>query len=137
MGTMRNTEEIQALVDAVRDGFACPLETLASFKELIDIYTEASYQIKGAALAECEKYGKEGKTYNGYHITIRNTGDRLDYSKDHVWNSFTEAAKQRAKLVKLASKDGAEIFDVDGDKVERVPVKTPGGEALTFKYIKE
>ena len=129
------SKEAQALIDAVNDGFACPLETLASFKEMIDIYTQASASIKSAALVEAEKYGKEGVKMCGYHVTVRNTGDRLDYGKDFVYDRLTQDLKNRAALLKLASKEGAEIFDEDGDKIDKVPVKTVGGEVLNFKYI--
>lgn len=76
----------------------------------------------------------EPHTANGVEFSLRNTGDRLDYDKDQVIAELKKKLKDREELVKLATKSDDEIYDGEGFKVEKVPVKTVGKQVLSLKF---
>lgn len=76
----------------------------------------------------------ETQTENGVEFSLRNTGDRLDYDKDPVVADLKKQLKEREELVKLATKSSGEIYDGEGTRVEKVPVKTVGKQVLALKF---
>lgn len=76
----------------------------------------------------------ETHTENGVEFSLRNTGDRLDYEQDPVIAELKKKLKDREDLVKLACKSGDDIYDSEGVRVEKVPVKTHGKQVLSLKF---
>jgi len=119
----------------VEDGVSDPLESIADLKEILDAVDQAISIIKPYAVDELEKYGKEGKKVGAFHLTTRNTGDRLDYAADMVYSNLNKLLKERSKVLKIASSSTGDYYDEDGDKIEGVPVKTHGQIVPNFKRL--
>ena len=55
----------------------------------------------------------------GLKGTFRNGGSVLNYSEDFLWAELNEKLKERAELLKLASKSKDSIYDSNGIEVTR------------------
>ena len=101
------------------------LSNLCRFKEFINALES---ELRGQIVIT------ETHTENGVEFSLRNTGDRLDYEKDPVVSELQKKLKDRQELVKLATKSGDEIYDSEGVRVEKVPVKTVGKQVVALKF---
>ena len=59
-------------------------------------------------------------SYNGVTFTPKNGSEKLNYSEDPVYAELERKLKERAELVKLATKSKDQIFDVAGCEVPKV-----------------
>jgi hypothetical protein len=62
-------------------------------------------------------------SYNGVTFTPKNGAESLNYSEDDVYASLESKLKQRAELLKVASKSDDPIFDSEGCEVPKVSKK--------------
>jgi hypothetical protein len=62
-------------------------------------------------------------SYNGVIFTPKNGAESLNYSEDDVYASLESKLKQRAELLKVASKSDDPIFDSEGCEVPKVSKK--------------
>ena len=76
------------------------------------------------------------KTYKRGNVefSIRNTGDRYDYSQDELYSKLQEQIKQRKSLLDVSRKTNDPIYDSEGVEVPKVGIKTYGKEVLTIKF---
>lgn len=61
--------------------------------------------------------------FNGVTFTPKNGSESLNYSEDAVYAELEAKLKQRAELLKVASKSNDVIFDSEGCEVPRVSKK--------------
>lgn len=59
-------------------------------------------------------------SYNGVTFTPKNGSEKLNYSEDPVYAELERKLKERAELVKLATKSKDQIFDSEGCEVSKV-----------------
>ena len=112
-------------------------------EDVLPRYIEISRQIalleaekkalKEFALEEALLYGKNGLIVSGAKVSVSNTGDRLDYSKDDVIAELKAQIKKREFEVKTANKSTGTYFDADGIQVDKVPFKA-GSEILKISF---
>ena len=62
-------------------------------------------------------------SFNGVTFTPKNGAESLNYSEDAVYAELEAKLKQRAELLKVASKSDETIFDSEGCEVPRVSKK--------------
>lgn len=62
-------------------------------------------------------------SFNGVTFTPKNGAESLNYSEDSVYAELEAKLKQRAELLKVASKSDEAIFDAEGCEVPRVSKK--------------
>lgn len=76
----------------------------------------------------------ESTSIQGVQMSLKNTGDRLDYESDIVFKELSEKLKERGDLLKLAYKSKDVIFDSEGCEVPKIGVKTYGKDVLNVKF---
>ena len=59
-------------------------------------------------------------SFNGVTFTPKNGAEKLNYSEDPVYAELEQKLKERAELVKLATKSKDVIFDSEGCEVAKV-----------------
>lgn len=59
-------------------------------------------------------------SYNGVTFTPKNGSEKLNYSEDPVYAELERKIKERAELIKLATKSKDVIFDSEGCEVPKV-----------------
>ena len=79
-----------------------------------------------------EDYNGDANIY-GAQLSIGSTGDRLDYEADEEYKRLKTALDERAKWLKIASKDRKNEVVLDGVVVEAVPIKSASRELLKIK----
>ena len=62
-------------------------------------------------------------SYNGVTFTPKNGAESLNYSEDDIYVLLENKVKQRAELLKVASKSDDPIFDSEGCEVPKVSKK--------------
>ena len=72
-----------------------------------------------------EVYGIKGQYRNG--------GETLNYSEDHIYAELQEKLKQRAELIKVATKSNDTIYDSEGVEVTKVST-TPRKDSLVITF---
>lgn len=72
-----------------------------------------------------EVYGIKGQYRNG--------GETLNYSEDHIYAELQEKLKQRAELIKVATKSKDPIYDSEGVEVTKVST-TPRKDSLVITF---
>ncbi|MFK7900919.1 MAG: hypothetical protein AB8B61_09200 [Cyclobacteriaceae bacterium] len=123
-------ERKDIILDNIGKGLMCPLDVFKTSKGLKQLCEELIKYTEQDAKIELSKYNKEQRTFGSVSFEFSNTGERLDYSKDHVVSDLERQLKERKDLVKLATKSKDKLYDGDGIEVTRVPVKTPSKEIL-------
>lgn len=72
-----------------------------------------------------EVYGIKGQYRNGV--------ETLNYSEDHIYAEIQEKLKQRAELIKVATKSNEPIYDSEGVEVTKVST-TPRKDSLVITF---
>ena len=65
----------------------------------------------------------EPDSYNGVLFTPKNGAESLNYAEDDIYVMLENKVKQRAELLKVASKSDDMIFDSEGCEVPKVSKK--------------
>ena len=112
------------------DGHLDEFETIASVERLKAYVESYSKSIRKMIDQVPEKEYKKSNVV----FSMRNTGDRLDYMQDDIYEKLSNQLKERADLLKVAYKSSDAIYDADGVQVPKVGIKTHGGEVLTIKF---
>lgn len=72
-------------------------------------------------------------SHNGVTFTPKNGAESLNYAEDAVYAELENKLKQRAELLKVASKSNDPIFDHEGCEVPKVSKKyTKSSITITF-----
>lgn len=121
-----------AIVNAVEDGGANPLEVKIKAKILQEALAKAIKEIDFYALAEAEKYGKAGDSLHGAKFSLAEVAVKYDYQscKDKYYEELLEKQedlneefKQREKMLKTITKPTAVIHPDTGESYEIYPAK--------------
>lgn len=115
------------LARRVTDGDISPISAYVQMKSLgavIDNFLKDK-DVKEAAIAECEKYGKgETPSFKGATMKVGETGVKYDFTVcgDPVWNTLNEQLEhlreqmsQREKYLKTLSFTKTEIDEATGE----------------------
>jgi hypothetical protein len=65
----------------------------------------------------------QADSYNGVTFTPKNGAESLNYAEDQIYAELENKLKQRAELLKVASKSDNLIFDSEGCEVPKVSKK--------------
>jgi len=130
--------ELAKLVDQAESGNICPIEAHAQLDVLEKLAKEAKDQIKQAAVAEADLYGKDGKRVGDKVYRVANT-TRYSYTYPEPVKAVLDTAKTvKADYEKLAKmgKLGLTYPDPEtGEEVEVIPAKAT--HAVTIKGTKK
>jgi|TARA_R110002020_G_scaffold148076_4_gene323907 hypothetical protein len=111
---LKAKEAVTSLLDAGDTDLTRSASNIARLKEVV---TELDKQLR-PHLEAAEAYGVK--------ITMKNTGDRLDYEQDDVYKSLKKELEFRKELLNMAYKTNNPIFDKDGVEIPKVGIKTHG-----------
>jgi len=107
----------QAVKDLLDAGDVDLTRSASNIARLKEVVTELDKQLR-PHLEAAEAYGVK--------ITMKNTGDRLDYEQDDVYKSLKTQLKEREDILKMAHKTNSPIYDEDGVEIPKVGIKTYG-----------
>lgn len=111
---LKAKEAVTSLLDAGDTDLTRSASNIARLKEVV---TELDKQLR-PHLEAAEAYGVK--------ITMKNTGDRLDYEQDDVYKSLKTQLKEREDILKMAYKTSSPIYDEEGVEIPKVGIKTHG-----------
>ncbi len=116
----------QFVTDLIENGEQDKLEMFAQavrINEALSIVTDSLK--KSLPNENFEVYGIKGQYRNG--------GETLNYSEDHIYAELQEKLKQRAELIKVATKSNDPIYDIEGVEVTKVST-TPRKDSLVITF---
>lgn len=90
------------------------------------------HQVVDTALSELKQHLPEDSAF-GIEVKRRNVGETLNYSEDHIYAELQEKLKQRAELIKVATKSNDPIYDSEGVEVTKVST-TPRKDSLVITF---
>ena len=99
--------------------------------------------IKNLTVSEVEKYGKEGATFMGAKITLKEL-PKYEYSKDENWVSINKMIeplealrKSQEEKIKTACKMNCSLVSEDGEILATVvPAPSTTSIAVSFPKVK-
>jgi len=131
--TIKVSEVVNNVADAVSNGDINPLEAAVSLKKLELIVKAAKNRIEDAVISESCKYDKSF-TYADAEITSKNSAGRYDYSE------IPEVVAMELELKALKDKHKAalknDIIDLSTGELVRPPVYKGGKEIISIKLNK-
>ena len=116
----------QFVTELIENGEQDKLEMFAQavrINEALSIVTDSLK--KSLPHENFEVYGIKGQYRNG--------GETLNYSEDHIYAELQEKLKQRAELIKVATKSNDPIYDSEGVEVTKVST-TPRKDSLVITF---
>lgn len=116
----------QFVTELIENGEQDKLEMFAQavrINEALSIVTDSLK--KSLPNENFEVYGIKGQYRNG--------GETLNYSEDHIYAELQEKLKQRAELIKVATKSNEPIYDSEGVEVTKVST-TPRKDSLVITF---
>lgn len=116
----------QFVTELIENGEQDKLEMFAQavrINEALSIVTDSLK--KSLSNENFEVYGIKGQYRNG--------GETLNYSEDHIYAELQEKLKQRAELIKVATKSNDPIYDSEGVEVTKVST-TPRKDSLVITF---
>lgn len=127
----------EAAVEAI-EGHRKPDEVYAAAKRIINELEELlkDPQFKDAALEAVGKYGKEGVSYHGLHLTVKSAAGRWNYKGVTRWLELEKEIKEVEMIAKTNAETGARSADKYGIEVEPA-VYVPGGDTVNCGKAKE
>ena len=134
----KSKKEIQAsarryVTEVLNAGTLNPLDAYITAKKYLEYITEALKALKSEAEEELAKHGKSEHELEGVNVSMRNTGDRLDYEQDEVYKQLSDDLKSRKEVLDLAYKIDSQMFDNEGVEIPKVQIKTFGGQVINVK----
>jgi hypothetical protein len=132
-------ETIQAesmqVVQRVKDGEISALNAHLMAKALVKMADVIVDQTKAETIKEAATYGKDQSTLFGASFQVANSPNTYDFESDTVYAELNEQLKKRRELLSQSLKTTADMVDINGEVIPKVPVKSHGGETLkvTFK----
>lgn len=121
------------------------LEATGNIIRLKEVLTNAEAELKKSTEILNSAISSESK--NGVKFSVMNTGDRLDYERDPIYENLKMRLKDREDQLKQAYKShqsgGSHIYTEGYDEetgelvtyqVPVVPIKTVGKQAIKVEY---
>ncbi len=99
------------------DGTESPIQVFSNIVRLKSVIDSADKAFRDRLQLS------QADSYNGVTFTPKNGAESLNYSEDPVYAELEAKLKQRAELLKVASKSDDSIFDSEGCEVPRVSKK--------------
>jgi hypothetical protein len=127
----KTTQGINAIVQAVENGFVNPLDAFASFNKLEKLFKEAKVKIDELARDEAEKYTAKTFTFGNVEFTRKDGAKKLNYSEDLLYSNLQAQLKAREELLKVAQK--STIYDDEGVEVPKVSI-SHNKDSLMVKF---
>ena len=128
--TIKVSEVVNNVADAVNSGDVNPLEAAVSLKKLELIVNAAKNRIADAVIEESSKYEKSF-TYADAEITSKNSAGRYDYSE------IPEIVAMELKLKALKDKHKTALkvnaIDLETGELIKAPVYKGGKEIISIK----
>ena len=122
------TELANDIIDNVNNGDVDALVLRIKFKAIKEIIEKVEGRIQDQCIQEALKF--KGQDVDNCKIEVRNSGDRLQYDEDPIYQELKTKLKNREELLKLAYKQrGTMIFDENGIEVPVVSILA-GKESL-------
>ena len=129
-------ETVSAMIQDVIDGNESACKAHAILKGVEATIKAGLNVIQGEAINEAHTFDK-GETYYGGTWQLKSTPVYLDFSKDDIYQSLFDKARDRKADLNAAYKaklSGKGFFDSEtGDLMPILPVKTPAKEIVVFK----
>lgn len=110
-----------------------PLRTYLKVKAYEAAIKKIIEGLQESARTEAVKYGAKTFETMGAEITLKTSGDTLNYEADAEYKLLKDQLKEREEHLKTAFKVKGEYL-VDGELIPRVPVKTHGKETLSVSF---
>lgn len=133
----------ERMIEAILEGEMNPLE-FATKKKLITDALDLVLKnegIKNLTVGEVEKYGKEGATFMGAKIILKEL-PKYDYSKDPKWveiksrlEPLEKELKDQEEKVKIACKTNCALINEDGEVLAQV-VPAPSTTSIAVSFSK-
>jgi len=117
--------------DMIDAGFHDSIVLTVQARKASEFLTSFVKALDSTSRDEVAQYNNEVEIY-GAKLSLGSTGDRLDLEKDAEYLRLKNELANRAKWLKIASKDDGEVV-VDGAIVNPVPVKTASKEILKIR----
>ena len=128
--TIKVSEVVNNVADAVNSGDVNPLEAAVSLKKLELIVKAAKNRIEDAVIEESSKYQKSF-TYADAEITSKSSAGRYDYSE------IPEVVAMELKLKALKDKHKTALkvdaIDMSTGELIKAPIYTGGKEIISIK----
>lgn len=99
------------------DGTESPIQVFSNIVRLKSVIDSADKAFRDRLQLS------QADSYNGVTFTPKNGAESLNYSEDAVYAELEAKLKQRAELLKVASKSDDPIFDSEGCEIPRVSKK--------------
>jgi len=99
------------------DGTESPIQVFSNIVRLKSVIDSADKAFRDRLQLS------QADSYNGVTFTPKNGAESLNYSEDTVYAELEAKLKQRAELLKVASKSDTTIFDSEGCEVPKVSKK--------------
>ena len=115
----------------VTDGADDPIDMYVKSKAIIELYEGVMDRIKGQAITEAVKYGKEGSETLGVKFQAIQGRTTLDYSEDLQWADLKRQIKEREELLKGLK---MEVVVPETGEVLRPPIPKYSGETLKVTF---
>tara|TARA_R110002050_G_scaffold1951_2_gene12077 strand:+ start:991 stop:1401 length:411 start_codon:yes stop_codon:yes gene_type:complete len=131
--TIKVSEVVNNVADAVNNGDVNPLEAAVSLKKLELIVKAAKNRIDDAVIEESSKYEKSF-TYADAEITSKNSAGRYDYSDIPEIVSMELELKALKDKHKVALKN--DIIDLTTGELIKAPIYKGGKEIISIKLNK-
>lgn len=127
----------EAAVEAI-EGHRKPDEVYGAAKRIIAELDELlkDPQFKDAALDAISKYGKEGVSHFGLHLTVKSAAGTWDYKGVTRWLELNKERKEVEQIAKTNAETGGQAVDKYGIVVEAATY-TPGGDTVNCGKSKE
>tara|TARA_R110002012_G_scaffold2614_1_gene12507 strand:- start:113 stop:523 length:411 start_codon:yes stop_codon:yes gene_type:complete len=128
--TIKVSEVVNNVADAVNNGDVNPLEAAVSLKKLELIVKAAKNRIEDAVIEESSKYDKSF-TYADAEITSKSSAGRYDYSE------IPEVVAMELKLKALKDKHKTALkvdaIDLSTGELIKAPIYKGGKEIISIK----
>ena len=130
------------IINAVESGEVKAIDAIVLLKTYSKAIDSAEAILKPQILSEIQKYGKDGATLLGCHISLMEAGTRYDYANTNdqellelmtELSKISEKVKERQEFLKKLPASGLEILQ-NGDEVAKIypPAKS---STSTFKFV--
>lgn len=136
-------KKLEGLLNYVRDQCleareqtALAPETWAALKSIEDLVGEMKDMLRDVTIMELEKYGKEGFSRGGYHMTVKSGAGKYNFKTVPEWVSLNDRMKKLEELAKLASRATGRLVDDDGVAIPPA-VYIPGSYTVNCTKLKE
>lgn len=119
-----------------RDQTGLAPETWAALKSIEDLVGEMKEMLRDVTIMELAKYGKEGFSRGGYHMTVKPAAGTYKYTNNPNWVELNNKIKKVQEAAKLAARTKGMFIDDDG-VIQQPAVYIPGSDTVNCQKVKE